>query len=77
MSKEQTTSVAQAEAAAQEKQAAEEVAQKHFEAVRARIEGAGTGEPTETDEFKKWMSARHASDEAWGKWAMAMDAAAA
>jgi hypothetical protein len=77
MSMETTTSVAQAEAAAQKQQAAEEVAQGHFEAVRAKIESAGTGEPTATEEFRKWMSARHASDEAWGKWAMAMDAAAA
>jgi NADP-dependent 3-hydroxy acid dehydrogenase YdfG len=43
--------------------------------LRAEIEAAGRGEQvTDTPEFREWMAARHASDEAWGAWAMAMDA---
>lgn len=70
MSKEWMEAVAVAEAAAEQKQAAEEVAVERFRAARARDEAKAT----ETPEFHAWMSARHATDEAWGQWAMAMDA---
>jgi hypothetical protein len=75
MSKEWSAAVAAAESAAQAKQAAEEIAHERFQAARAEIEAAGnSGQVTETPEFRDWMAARHASDEAWGAWAMAMDA---
>ncbi|GAB3650141.1 hypothetical protein [Ramlibacter alkalitolerans] len=75
MSKEWMDTVAAAEAAAEKRQAAEETAQERFRAARARCEAAGRGEQvTETPEFQEWIAARHASDEAWGAWAMAMDA---
>jgi hypothetical protein len=75
MSKEWNAAVAAAEAAAQQRQTAEEAAHERFAALRAEIEAAGRGEQvTETPEFREWMAARHASDAAWGAWAMAMDA---
>jgi hypothetical protein len=75
MSKEWTAAVSAAEAAAQQKQAAEEIAQARFHAVRAEIEAAGrAADVTQTQEFREWMAARHESDAAWGAWAMAMDA---
>ena len=75
MSKEWNEAVAAAEAAAEKKQAAEESAQQRFQAARARCEAAGRPDAvTGTPEFREWMAARHASDEAWGAWAMAMDA---
>lgn len=75
MSKEWNAAVAAAEAAAEQKQAAEEIAQERFDAARARCEAAGRAEQvTETPEFHDWMAARRESDEAWGAWAMAMDA---
>jgi hypothetical protein len=75
MSKEWNEAVAAAEAAAEQRQAAEESAHQRFDAARARCEAAGRADKvTETPEFEAWMAARHASDEAWGAWAMAMDA---
>jgi hypothetical protein len=75
MSKEWTNAVAAAEAAAQSKQSAEEEAHERFHTVRAQIEAAGRpADATETNEFKEWMRSRHETDEAWGRWAMAMDA---
>lgn len=75
MSKEWNAAIAAAEAAAQQKQAAEEIAQARFQAVRAEIEAAGRGaEITATPEFREWIAARHESDAAWGAWAMTMDA---
>lgn len=75
MSKEWTTAVAEAEASAQQKQAAEDQAQRSFHDMRDRMQAQGRlGEETNTAEFRHWMAARHASDEAWGAWAMAMDA---
>jgi len=66
---------AAAEAAAQQKQIAEEVAHERFRAVRAEMESAGgSAQVVHTPEFQYWMAARHASDEAWGAWAMVMDA---
>jgi hypothetical protein len=75
MSKEWNEAVAAAEAAAEQRQAAEESAHQRFHAARARCEADGRADKvTETPEFQAWMAARHASDEAWGAWAMAMDA---
>ena len=65
---------AAAEAAAQQKQIAEEIAHERFRAVRAQIEAEGkSAQVVDTPEFHSWMAARHASDEAWGAWAMVMD----
>ena len=75
MSKDWNEAIAAAEAAAEQKQAAEEVAQARFEAARTAIEAEGrAAHVTETPEFGEWMAARRASDEAWGAWAMVMDA---
>lgn len=75
MSKEWTTAVAEAEASAQQKQAAEDLAHRAFQQLRERIESAGRlGTEVDTPEYREWMAARHASDEAWGAWAMAKDA---
>ncbi|HET8744692.1 MAG TPA: hypothetical protein VFM98_03735 [Ramlibacter sp.] len=75
MSKEWNEAVAAAEAAAERKQAAEAIAQERFDAARARCEAAGRADQvTQTPEFQEWIAARHASDDAWGAWAMAMDA---
>jgi exo-beta-1,3-glucanase (GH17 family) len=77
MSKEWTTTVAAAEAAAQRKETAEEEAHERFHTVRSQLEADGrSGAVTETDEFKEWMQSRRETDEAWGQWAMAMDAKA-
>lgn len=75
MSKEWNAAVAAAESAAEAKQTAEEIAHERFRAVRAGIEAAGsTAQATDSPEFHRWMAARRESDEAWGAWAMAMDA---
>ena len=75
MSKEWIATGAVAEAAAQDKQDAEEVAQDRFQAVREQALADGRKQSvTETPEFQHGMAARHATDEAWGAWAMAMDA---
>ena len=76
MSREWSAAVAAAEAVAEQRQAAEEAAHERFDAARAQIEAAGSGaaQVTDTPEFHAWMAARRASDEAWGAWAMAMDA---
>lgn len=75
MSKEWTESVAKAEAAAQDREAAEQAAHDRFAAVRERAMADGREHhSTETPEFQQWIAARHATDAAWGAWAMAMDA---
>jgi hypothetical protein len=75
MSKEFNATVAAAEAVAQDKQALEEIAHSRFDAVRAQVQAqGGEHQVTETAEFHAWMAARHATDAAWGAWAMAMDA---
>lgn len=75
MSKESITGIAAAEAAAQRKESAEEQAHERFHAVRAQMEADGRRDAAvETDEFKEWMQSRRETDEAWGQWAMAMDA---
>lgn len=57
----------------------EERAAEKFEAVRLRLAAAGNQADavTETAEFREWMAARARTDEAWGRWAMAKDAAQA
>jgi hypothetical protein len=75
MSKEWAEQVAAAEAEAQRHQAAEELAEHRFQAVKAEQDAAGKqAEVTHTEEFRSWLAARHATDAAWGAWAMAMDA---
>ncbi len=54
----------------------EERAAEKFEAVRLRLAaGNQADEVTQTAEFRDWMAARARTDEAWGRWAMAKDAA--
>ena len=66
---------AAAEANAQQKQIAEDFAHERFRAARAEFEAAGrSAQVVETPEFHCWMTARNESDEAWGAWAMVMDA---
>jgi hypothetical protein len=75
MSEEWIAAVAAAEATAQQKQVAEETAYERFNAARAEIEAAGrSAHVVDTPEFRHWMTTRRESDEAWGAWAMAMDA---
>lgn len=64
-----------AEAMADRKQAAEEVAEQRFRAARAKAEAEGDADAAlRTDEFRQWLSARAETDSAWGAWSMAMDA---
>jgi hypothetical protein len=66
---------AAAEATAQHKQIAEDIAHERFRATRAEFEAAGkSAQVVDTPEFHCWMTARNESDEAWGAWAMVMDA---
>lgn len=75
MSKEWIAAVAAAEVAAQEKQSAEEAAYERFDAARNEMEAAGrAAQVTAIPELHRWLEARRESDEAWGAWAMAMDA---
>ena len=59
-----------AEEGAERMQAAEEVAEERFKAVKARTNEEAA---LESEEFHSWMATRHATDEAWGKWATLMD----
>ncbi|MBI2771660.1 MAG: hypothetical protein HYX47_18690 [Burkholderiales bacterium] len=66
---------AQAEAVADNKQAAEELAEKRFDAVHSRAQAAGEpGSAVNTEEFRQWMAARGETDAAWGAWSTVMDA---
>ena len=66
---------AAAEATAQQKQVAEDFAHERFQAARAEFEAVGrSAQVIDTPEFHLWMKARNESDEAWGAWAMVMDA---
>ena len=66
---------AAAEATAQQKQIAEDLAYERFCAVRSEIEAVGgSAQVVDTPEFHSWMTARNESDQAWGAWAMVMDA---
>lgn len=67
--------VATAEAEAERLQAAESLAEQKFYEVQERAKASGNAEQAlQTPEFQQWMSARHATDAAWGAWSMAMDA---
>jgi len=64
-----------AEDGAQRTQAIEEKAEEHFKAVRAQADARGDSQAAlESEEFRVWMASRHATDAAWGGWAMVMDA---
>lgn len=70
------TDIARAEIEALALQDAEERAAELFEATRLRLASSNrTDEVTGTTEFRDWMAARAQTDEAWGRWAMAKDAA--
>jgi hypothetical protein len=60
-----------AEAGAEKTEAAEHAAEEKFKAVQAQGNDA---EALESEEFRSWMASRRETDEAWGKWAMLMDA---
>jgi hypothetical protein len=66
--------IAAATAAAEQKQAAEAVAEAKFDAIYVLAEASGKLEqaPT-TEEFRDWMAARKATDAAWGSWSEVMD----
>ena len=69
---------AAAEREALERQEAEERAEERFDALREALAASGRAhEATTSPEFHAWMATRHRTDEAWGRWAVAMDAAAA
>jgi predicted metal-dependent hydrolase len=69
------TALAATEVAAQHKQNAEDIAYERFCTARRKIEAAGrSAQVVDTPEFHCWMNARKESDEAWGAWAMIMDA---
>ena len=60
--------------AALEVEAAERIAEKHFDAVYEAAERSGkVADVTGTAEFRAWMDARAATDAAWGQWAQCMD----
>jgi hypothetical protein len=68
--------VAHAEREALALQDAEDQSAERFVDVRQRlVAGNQADEVTRSSEFKEWMAARAKTDEAWGRWAMAMDAA--
>jgi hypothetical protein len=72
-----STTIASAESHALNIQAAEAQAEERFDAVRAKLKSAGRAEEaTSSSEFRDWMQARATTDDAWGRWAQAMDAAA-
>ncbi|HYE39732.1 MAG TPA: hypothetical protein VEB23_07360 [Ramlibacter sp.] len=67
--------VARAETEALALQDAEEQSAQRFVDVRQRLVASNQpDEVTRCDEFREWMAARAKTDEAWGRWAMAMDA---
>lgn len=70
------TDVARAEREALALQEAEDRSAQRFEDVRLKLASANQAdEATRSPEFRDWMAARARTDEAWGRWAMAMDAA--
>lgn len=70
--------VAQAEREALERQEAEALAEQRFDEVREALVASGrSDEVTTSREFHDWMASRAATDTAWGRWAVAMDAATA
>lgn len=68
--------VARAETEALALQDAEALSEQRFVDVRQRLVADNRSEEvTRCAEFRAWMAARAQTDEAWGRWAMAMDAA--
>jgi hypothetical protein len=69
------TDIARAEREALALQDAEDQSAQRFEDVRLQLvaEDAAQG-ATHSPEFRDWMAARARTDEAWGRWALAMDA---
>ena len=69
------TDIARAETEALALQDAEDQSAQRFEDVRLRLAASDRAdEATHSSEFRDWMAARARTDEAWGRWAMAMDA---
>jgi hypothetical protein len=69
------TEVARAETEALALQDAEEQSAERFQSVRERLAASNQAdEATQSPEFRDWMAARARTDEAWGRWALAMDA---
>jgi hypothetical protein len=70
-----TEELAAAEAEAERFQAAEGQAEEKFHIVRAEAEQSGDVQRAlESPEFQQWMSARRATDLAWGSWSLLKDA---
>lgn len=66
---------ASAESEALQAQALEAEAERKFDSLHDRLEASGRKrEATASEEFRQWMQARARTDEAWGQWALAMDA---
>jgi hypothetical protein len=75
MTESHAAQIAQAQARAQARQAAEDEAQARFAAVRDAAQAAGNAdEAQQTAEFKEWIACRHRTDEAWGQWWCALEA---
>lgn len=69
-----TTRQAALESAAMQNESRERIAEERFDAAYARAKASGTvDQVTATVEFGQWMSARAETDEAWGRWAEAMN----
>ncbi|MES2633542.1 MAG: hypothetical protein V4669_11255 [Pseudomonadota bacterium] len=67
--------VAAAQARAEHKQAAEQIAEGRFDAVHDAATARGdVAHALQSDEMRSWMAARHETDAAWGEWATMMDA---
>ena len=67
--------IARAETEALALQDAEDQSAQRFEDVRLRLAaGKSADEVTKSPEFHEWMAARARTDDAWGRWALAMDA---
>jgi hypothetical protein len=70
--------VATAEREALARQDVEAQAEQRFDEVREALAASGRAhEATTSREFHEWMASRVRTDEAWGRWAVAMDAATA
>jgi hypothetical protein len=62
------------EKSAMQHETREQLAEERFDAAYARAEERGTVDQVRaTAEFGEWMSARAQTDEAWGRWAQAMN----
>jgi hypothetical protein len=69
------TEIARAESEALALQDAEDRSAQKFDDVRLQLaERNQAEEATRSPEFVEWMAARARTDEAWGRWAVAMDA---